>query len=348
MYLHRYPILLARLEFMKFDKLCVVTGAGGFLARRVVRRLLDAGATVRGLVRSSSTANALLAEIPPELRDRLEIVIGDFVREADCRRLVEGSSVVFHIAAQVSGSVSPLILTNVVGTKRLIAAASAAGVERIVVISSIAVCDSQRLRRLAIVDESLPLESQPQLRDPYTYSKVQQELAARAQCKQLGLPLVIVRPGVIYGPGRGCMSARVGLTVAGMTLVIGGRQSLPYVHVENCADGIVLAGVTLGVDGQTFNLVDDVLPTGRQIVRAHKRHGKRLRTLTLPVFLVRRLSSLVQRYHHWSQGQLPAVLTPYKVDAMWKPLRYSNARAKQVLGWQSQVSLESGIAGSFV
>src|SRR6185503_410371 len=99
-----------------------------------------------------------------------------------------------------------------VGTRRLIAAAAEAGAERFVLVSSLAVCDTQGLRRRAVVDEALPLESQPQLRDPYTYSKVQQEIMARTECARLGLPLVIVRPGVIYGPGRGCLSARVGLT----------------------------------------------------------------------------------------------------------------------------------------
>jgi nucleoside-diphosphate-sugar epimerase len=331
-----------------FDKPCLVTGAGGFLARRVVRRLLDAGATVRGLVRSPSSAKKLLEEIGSEHQERLDLVTGDFVRKADCRRAVEGCGVVWHIAAQLSGSVSPLVFTNVIGTKQLIAAAAEACTDRLVVVSSIAVCDTQKLRQRDVVDESLPVESQPQLRDPYTYSKVQQELAAREECKRLGLPLVIVRPGVIYGPGRGCMSARVGLTVAGITLVIGGRHPLPYVHVDNCADAVTLAGSASGVAGKTFNLVDDVLPTGRQIVRAHRQNGKKLRTVTMPVFLVKRLSSLVERYHHWSQGQLPAVLTPYKVDAMWKPLRYSNALAKSSLGWRPQVSLEDGIAESFV
>lgn len=339
--------LSGRFDIMLHEKPCLVTGAGGFLARRVVRRLLDAGTVVRGLVRSPSSAKGLVEEIPEWQRERLELVTGDFVREADCRRAVQGCGVVLHVAAQMSGGVSPLVLTNVVGTKRLIAAAAEAGAERLVVVSSIAVCETQGLRRKAIVDEGLPLESQPQLRDPYTYSKVEEELMSRKECQRLGLPLVIVRPGVIYGPGRGCLSARVGLSLAGITLVIGGRHVLPYVHVDNCADAIVLAGSVAGVEGKVFNLVDDSLPTGRQIVRAHRRHGKKLRTITLPVFLVKQLSSLVERYHRWSQGQLPAVITPYKVNAMWKPLRYSNQQAKEVLGWQPQVSLEEGLAGCF-
>lgn len=332
---------------MSFDKPCLVTGAAGFLARRVVRQLLDAGAVVHGLVRSQSSASDLLEEVPSDQRERLELFTGDFGRDADCRRAVEGCGVVLHIAAQASGGAAALVLTNVVGTKRLISAAAEAGVKRLVVVSSIAVSDTHGMRRNAVVDEALPLECQPQLRDPYTYSKVQQELTARAECRRLGLPLVIVRPGVIYGPGRGCLSARVGLSFAGLTLVIGGRHALPYVHVENCAEAIVLSCSAAGVEGKAFNLVDDVLPTGREIVAAHRRHGKQLRTFTLPVFMVKQLSALVERYHHWSQGQLPAFITPYKVEAMWTPLRYSNEQAKNALGWQPRVSLQKGIASCF-
>ncbi|MBX3438818.1 MAG: hypothetical protein KF861_15090, partial [Planctomycetaceae bacterium] len=54
--------------------------------------------------------------------------------------------------------------------------------------------------------------------------------------------------------------------------------------------------------------------------------------------LIEPLSGLYEWYHHWSQGQLPGVLTPYRAAALWKPLRYTNAKAKTHLHWRPDVS----------
>jgi nucleoside-diphosphate-sugar epimerase len=329
------------------EKVCLVTGAAGFLAQRVVRRLLDDGFQVRGLIRSAEAARRFANQLPESQRDRFEAVLGDFTREDDCDRAVAGCSLVFHLAAQMTGGVAPLILTNVVGTKRLIHKCAENGVGRFVLVSSIAVCDTQLLRRNGTVDESLPLESTPHLRDPYTYSKTEQEAACQEACSRLRLPLVIVRPGVIYGEGRVCMSSRVGLSLGGFYLVFGGRHVMPYVHVDNCADAVALAGTSHQAAGQVFNIVDDELPTGRQVIRAHRRHGRKLRSVTIPLFVVRALARLNEWYHRRSEGQLPAVLTRYKVAAMWKPLRYSNSLAKQRLGWSPRVGLPEAMASCF-
>lgn len=312
----------------------LVTGAAGFLAGRLVRQLLETGGTVRGLVRSRSAGAALRASLPAELRDRFELVLGDFLRADDCRRAVSDCQVVHHVAAQLSGGAAPLILTNVVGTKRLIEAADAAGVKRLVLVSSIAVHHTESLRKYSVVDEAVPLDPQPHLRDPYTFSKVEQEKAAAAACKAAGLPLVIVRPGVIYGEGRESLTGRVGLRSGRLVVTTAGKQPLPYTHVENCAAAIQLAGDVKGIEGQAFNIVDDDVPSSRDVLKHYRLAGKRLTVVRVPYFLLRRLGVWNQWYHHWSTGQLPAVLTPYKVASMWKPLRYSNEAAKQVLGWQ--------------
>ena len=260
---------------------------------------------------------------------------------------VEGCDVVYHLASGLKGATSSLFLTNVTGTRRLMQAVARAGAGRLVLVSSVGVYGTAQLHPGDILDETCPLDPEPHFRDPYTYSKIAQEVAAREVTDRLRLPLVVVRPGVIYGPGREAITSRVGLRVGAFVLQMGGRQRMPYIYVDNCAKGVLLAGTTPGVDGETFNLVDDELPTGRQVLRLHRRLVGRIRAFTVPRLAVRPLSRLCVWYHDRSMGQLPAVLTPYKSDALWKPLQYSNAKAKAGLGWTPEVSLEEGLQRTF-
>jgi nucleoside-diphosphate-sugar epimerase len=319
----------------------LVTGGTGFLGRRLVAQLLARGCDVRCLARS-----ALEFDTPKD-GGRLE------VRQLDLNRLdrdpsaVEGCDIVYHLASGLKGATASLFLTNVVGTRALMEAVARAGTGRFVLVSSLGTYGTAQLRAGDILDEACPLDPEPQLRDPYTYSKVSQELAAREVRDRLQLPLVVVRPGVIYGPGREAITSRVGLRVGAFVLQMGGRQRMPYIYVDNCAKGVLLAGTTPGVDGETFNLVDDELPTGRQVLRLHRRLVGRVWAFTVPRLAVRPLSRLCVWYHDRSMGQIPAVLTPYKSDAAWKRLRYSNAKAKAQLGWTPEVSLEEGLQRTF-
>jgi nucleoside-diphosphate-sugar epimerase len=252
---------------------------------------------------------------------------------------------VYHLAADMRGAPPVLFFTNVVGTRGLLAAAARAGVRHVVVVSSLAVYDGARFRPGETVDETCPLDPLPHLRDAYTYSKVVQEQVAW-EAHAAGLPITVVRPGVIYGPGRDCLSGRVGLRVGSLVVAMGGRQPLPYTHVENCADALALASSPAAI-GSAINVIDDELPTGWDLVREHRRVVGGIRGVRVPSRFVPALSRACEWYHTKSRGQLPAVLTRYRSRAMWTPVRYSNARAKSVLGWRPARSLADGLRESF-
>jgi nucleoside-diphosphate-sugar epimerase len=313
------------------------------LGRRVVADLLRDGATVRCLVRPSSDVTGLKALLPAGDLERLEFIRGDLTRPDACAAAVAGCETVFHVAAEMSGATAMLFLSNVVGTRRLIDAALRERVSRFVLVSSIAVYDAGSLPIGSVVNEKCALDPLPYLRDPYTYSKVCQERVAWEAVDTHGLPLVIIRPGNIYGPGRDCLGGRVGIRLGNWMVVMGGRQRMPYTHVANCAAAIVRAGTQADVEGKAFNIVDDDLPTGRDLTRQYRSEVGGLRRLVLPRWAVAAASRLCAWYHQKSRGQLPAILTPYKSRAMWKPLQYSNERARQSLGWIPKVDLTTGM-----
>jgi nucleoside-diphosphate-sugar epimerase len=322
----------------------LVTGGAGFLGVRVVAELLGRGASVRCLLRPSSRDEGLRALAPVDAPGRLEIVRGHLSRSDDCARALDGCDTIYHIAAEVSGATAVMFLGNVVTTRVLVGAACEAAVRRFVLVSSLGVYGTAGIPAGGVLDERCPLDPKPHLRDPYSYSKVNQERVAWEAHAAKRLPLVVIRPGVIYGPGRDCLTARVGLRVGNFMLVMGGRQPMPYTHVANCARAVALAGEAAHVEGQAFNVVDDVLPTGRQLLKRYRTEVGRIRRVTVPSWAIGTLSGACEWYHRASRGQFPAVLTRYKSQAMWRVRSYPNDRAKRGLGWQPHVGLEAGLS----
>ena len=198
----------------------------------------------------------------------------------------------------------------------------------------------------ARVVETTPLESKPETRDVYSYSKWRQETLFHEYQAEYGFPLVVLRPGVIYGEGGGAMSSRVGLNIFGLFFRFGRHNLLPLTYVTNCAEAIVVAGTHPDAPGNVYNVHDDDLPTAAAYLSEYSRRVKRVTWIPVPYVFTRALSGLVEWYHGWSHGQLPAVLTPYKSDAMWKGNRFDNAKLKSI-GWKQLVSTRDGLDRCF-
>lgn len=323
-----------------------VTGGTGFLGRRVVKALCEDGLRVRCLVRPSSDVSALRDFVGQDHWPAVEVVAGELSDVDSCRKLIDDCDTVAHVAAALGGSTAVMFLNTVIPTRHLLAAAAQAGVRRFVQVSSFGVYGAAELSTGALLNESTPLDPHPELRDPYSYSKIVQEQVAWEARAQTNLPLVIIRPGVIFGPGRGVLSGRVGLSVGPLLIRMGGSQTLPYTYVDNCAAAIRQAVIAEGIDGEAFNILDDGLPTGSQLVRKMRRAGKKVRSLWVPRPLIGPLSSVYEWYSRWSQGQLPGVITRYRSDSMWKKLKYSNEKAKTQLGWRPHVSFDEAFERS--
>ena len=326
----------------------LLTGATGFLGQRVARLLRERGADVRCAVRPSSNLNDLQNAVGNSLWNGIETVCGDLNDSEFCRRATDGCEQIYHVAAGVTGSPAVMFLNTVVPTRRLIDAALQTGCERFILVSSLGVYGTRHLRRGADLTEACPLDPQPHLRDGYTYSKVVQEEVAWEAHRDRGLPLVVVRPGVIIGPGRGALSARIGLKLGPLQTRFGSFRRMPYVYVDNCAAAVVQAGQVPHIEGESFNALDDNLPTGRQVLKTYSKLGKRVHSLWIPQLAVGPLISLYEWYHHYSQGQLPGTLTRYRSDSFWKALRFTNDKAKSRLQWKPQVPMDEALRRSIL
>ena len=320
-----------------------ITGGTGFLGSRVVRFLTEREIDVHCLVRSKGAAAALTRSLSPDAASRVTFVFGSLNDAAACEALAASAPIGYHIASSLSGSAAALFSANVIATRTLLQAVRASGCRRFVLVSSMSVYGTYELPGNTVLDEKCPLDPKPQDRDPYAFSKIVQEQICWAARTEWNLPLVVVRPGIIYGPGRDVLSARVGLKVGSLMVRLGGSQQLPYTFVDNCAEAVVLAGLQEGIDGEAFNIVDDDLPTGRELMRERRRHGARLPTIPVPLWAVLPMARWYTAYAKYSQGQLPSILTPYRAAAQWNTLRYLNTKAKTRLNWTCRIPLSEGL-----
>jgi nucleoside-diphosphate-sugar epimerase len=329
------------------DDRILVTGSNGFIGVRVVATLLQYGfSNIRCFVRPSSKLDDLKNVLNQfESGKDVELVTGDLLSRDDCRIAVNGISIIYHLAAGFEKSFAGAFMNSVLAVRNLMDAFLESGhPERFVNVSSFAVYSNLRLKRGAVVDETCSLEDAPQDRfDAYGFGKLKQEQLVREYGKKHRLPCVILRPGYVFGPGKTELSGRVGINTFGFFAQIGGGQVLPLTFVDNCAEAIVLAGVKSGIESETFNVVDDDLLTSQQFLARFKK-ATGLRSLRVPYSVAYGMSLAWEKYSKWSKGQLPPAFNRRRCAGEWKPMRYSNQKLKDRVGWKPRVTMQEAMA----
>jgi 2-alkyl-3-oxoalkanoate reductase len=331
------------------DDRILITGASGFIGSRVAETLLRMGfRDLVCLVRSTSDLSRLDA-VQRSAGAKVKVVKGNLLSPEDCAGATEGVAVIFHLAAGGSDKSYPdAFMNTVITTRNLLEAGLAQGkLRRFVNISSLAVY-SNRDKKGKLLDESAAVEARPELRgDAYCFAKIKQDEIVAEYSRRSGLSYAIVRPGYVYGPGKSSISSRVGIDTFGVFLHLGGRNKLPLTYVDNCAEAIVLAGLSEGSAGEVFNVVDDDLPSSLNFLRLYKRRVQKFRSFYLPHCMSHALCWVWERYSNWSQGQLPPVFNCRRWHALWKSTRYSNEKLKVRVGWKPRVSMAEGLERYF-
>lgn len=227
-----------------------MTGAGGFVGQALCRRLLADGWRVRGAVRTSQ------GTIMP---DGAEIIqIGGIERAVDWPPLLSGMEVIVHLAARVhvarETAIDPLAAfreVNVRATERLAKAAAAAGVKRLIYISTVKVHGEVSQKPLTEEDPIAPA-------DPYSMSKWEAERVLRHVSGETGLDVVILRPPLVYGPGvKANFLSLLKWVAGGFPLPLGAIENQrSLIYLDNLVDAISVVMNRPEAAGQTF-LVSD-------------------------------------------------------------------------------------------
>jgi nucleoside-diphosphate-sugar epimerase len=317
-----------------------------------VGSLLDMGFRhIRCLTRSTGNLARLEKEIDSRNEvGRIEIVTGNLLSREDCSDLVKDVLLIYHLAAGTgTKAFSDAFLNSVVTTRNILdAALEHKCLRRFVNVSSFAVYTNRKKPRRRLLDETCPVEEHPESRaEAYCYGKVKQDELVIEYGQKHSIPYVIVRPGTVYGPGKDFIPGRVGIDSFGLYFHLGGSNPIPFTHVDNCADAIVLAGLKAGIEGHVFNIVDDDLPSSRRYLRLYKKNVRSFKSVYVPHAFSYFFCYLWEKYSDWSHAQLPPVFTRREWAATWKKTYYSNRKIKDMVGWKPDVPTSEGLQRYF-
>jgi nucleoside-diphosphate-sugar epimerase len=306
-----------------------VTGASGFIGGHLVDALRAYGSSIITLARSETTARALEAR-------ECRVVRGDLHDSEAVRALVEGASIVFHVAGLVAArNEAEFHHVNAAGTGAVVRAASAAGVARVIHVSSLAVAGP------TVAGEPLADGAPPRPVTSYARSKrAAEEIVARGR-----VPYTILRPGVVYGPGDRQLLHAFRWGARGIVPVIGDPgQELTLVHVRDLAAALIAATCDR-CEGRTYNAVNPEIVTQARLGAAVARAvGQPLRASpTLPAAIVR-AALTVNEAAARLRGRA-AFLSRDKARDLLAPAWTASADGlARDAGWKATTSVAAGLA----
>ena len=301
----------------------LITGAGGFIGSHLTELLLREGHDVRALARYNGRGDwGHLREVPEKLRRRLDVRLGDVTDPFLVRDLVAGCDAVLHLAALIGipySYVAPAsyVATNVSGTLNILEACRQAKIHRVVITSTSEVYGTAIYTP---IDERHPLQGQ----SPYSASKIGADKLAEAYFRSFELPVVTLRPFNTYGPRQ---SARAVIPTV-LTQALNGAKEIQLgnlrpkrdlTYVGDTARAFLLAATMRGVEGETIHFGQGSAVTV----------GK-LATLCLQVANSRAKVVSVKHRLRPENSEVGLLLC-------------NPAKAKKLLGWQPEVSLEEGL-----
>ncbi|HET9210553.1 MAG TPA: NAD-dependent epimerase/dehydratase family protein [Thermoanaerobaculia bacterium] len=315
----------------------VVLGGTGFIGRRVVAKLVERGLPVTAVVRR---AHSLPAVLTGAARDgRLRLVPGRLEDGEALATALKGAKTVLHLATGGGDSWEKIERSMIRGSVDVAEAALAAGAGRFVYVSSIAALYAGPDRGTSVIDDDLQTDPQPEGREIYSRGKMEAERRLLELHRQRGLPLVIVRPGVVLGEGTPLQHSGLGLWVRDNHCVGWGpgEHPLPVVDVDDVAEALVLLALYPGhdLDGQALNLCSRAPLSAREIVDEMRwATGRDLHFHPRPLWLSQTME--IGKWVVKKAGRRPGVTFPSYRDLKTRSLAvpFNSRLAREKLGWR--------------
>ncbi|RFS82229.1 aminotransferase class I/II-fold pyridoxal phosphate-dependent enzyme [Actinomadura spongiicola] len=314
----------------------LVAGATGFIGGHLTRRLTEIGHRVRVLVREGGDRSAF-ADLP------VEIERGSLTDLNALLRATAGVRYVYNCAGKSAdwGPWEEFEQANVTGCKNLVDAAHHAGtVERFVHLSTTDVygypvrpCDE----RTEPKDVGLP----------YNRSKLLGEKAVIRAAEQADVPLTVIRPVSVYGPGSKDFVVEIAALLKSrqMVYVRKGKAPAGLLYVANLVDGMIAACGSEQAAGGIYNLRDPEMTTWREYIEALADGlGVKPPSVSLPRPLAAGVAGAAERVYGTLRVRSRPVLTRHAVHLLERDQSFPIDRAREDFGFKAAVSFEEGMA----
>lgn len=313
----------------------LVTGATGFTGRALALKLNKLGHEVRALVRNPKKANF-------DNNSDYEIIEGDIADQKVIDKAVEGVESVFNIAAMFrEGGVSDQAYydVHVNGTMNLLNSSKKFGVKRFVHCSTGGVHGHI---------EHPPADENYRYSpgDIYQVTKLEGEQKAFEFYKETKLPLSVIRPTPIYGPGDMRLLKLFKMAQQPITILLGnGKMFYHLVYVDDLVDGIILASQKEEAIGEAFLIGGNEVPSLNELIDTiAEKIGASKSKIHLPALPVQIAGTICEKIC------IPLGINPpiyrRRVDFFTKSRAFDISKAKKLLGYNPKFSLEDGIGKS--
>jgi nucleoside-diphosphate-sugar epimerase len=313
----------------------LITGANGFLGRHLIPALQERGDSVRVL--ASPTGDTTWLE-----QHGVAIFRGDIRDSAVLMAPMRGADAVVHLVARIRvwGPMRDSYAVHVTGTENVCRAALAAGVRRLVHMSTFTVYNMASGRPITEDDPLAPLD------EPYSMTKAEGDKLVQRMTAADHLPAVIIRPGALLGPGDQLNFGRLADRLrAGKGIIVGsGRNAVPFVYITDVVQALLLALDHERAVGQVYNIGNDQPLTQEQFLSAIAQDiGVAPPHIHVPYHPLYAAAYAAERVATLSGSRIPPVVTRHGVTILGRDNRLSIDKARRDLGYAPQVPLREGV-----
>ena len=311
----------------------VVTGATGFLGNALVTELVKRQQPVCILVRNEKQARQQFGEA-------VTIVTGDITDEKQVQQAVDGATTIYHLVGRLYHPSIPAELyrqVHVEGTRTLLKACQRqTHLRRIVHVSTGGVHGVTGERPAA---EDAPFAPT----NPYEATKLEGELLALQAYQKQGLPVSVVRPGLVYGPGDLHLLGFFASIKKGLFRVIdGGKALLHPVYIDDLVASLLLCAERPRALGHSYNIAGERPVTVRELAKAIAHALDREPPAgSIPLWLANLASDILSLVPGFQGERAP--LTRSRVSFLTNSRVYNCSRAESELGFKAETDLEEGM-----
>lgn len=312
-----------------------VTGGSGFIGQHLIVKLVERGFDVLALARSENSA-AIVNQLGATA------VAGDITDTASMRSGMEGCDVVFHLAAWYklgSPDWMEAEAINVGGTRRVLRLAQELNIPKIVYVSTVAVFGNTQGE---LADETY-FKGGPFLTE-YDRTKWLAHYKVVMPMIEKGAPVIIAMPGGVYGPGdTSTIAQMMRMFYRGLPALPAPETTMTYAHVEDIAEGIILAADE-GQVGESYILAGPAIPLGEMIDFWAHLLGRRAPSLRIPGQVLRPFAPVVGAAS--ALAPMPGVFSEEATRSLGATYMARSDKARAELGWKTR-PLQTGMLETF-